>query len=288
MSAQLTDVLRGGRAQGAPRVWLKASGFCKQLLLGEAGDPWVGAAEYLAYFSQAHRLLAPDVAVVEVGDLYESWVTRHPGLLAEMGSKRRPSFPLRKLLEQVEPRVLLAEVLAAVGAHVRGQVPIVLAMPAPRRWLERASRLVGRGELELDRDSVEEAAMYVADLLRSISTAPVTGVLLEESSVVAAESETDMELCRPVVNLAKHYHWSLVLRSASRRRVDPPSLADFDALIASEAKSDAQISIGLDITKPLLQGQAVPAVGDHEFYFAEIPAGLRPESVLEALARLRS
>lgn len=58
---------------------------------------------------------------------------------AEMGAKRRQAFPQLKLLEVEPPRAILAEVLEAVIGHLRGQAPLVLAMPSARNWLMRAN-----------------------------------------------------------------------------------------------------------------------------------------------------
>ncbi|MBL8437638.1 MAG: hypothetical protein JNM61_05505 [Zoogloeaceae bacterium] len=51
---------------------MKSAAYTPRLLLRDGGDPWQGAAQYLADFSQAHWLLRPDVAVVEVGGLFDS------------------------------------------------------------------------------------------------------------------------------------------------------------------------------------------------------------------------
>ncbi|MDP3288871.1 MAG: hypothetical protein Q8M64_11225, partial [Methyloversatilis sp.] len=143
MSQRLADILPGQQGGSGLKVWLKSSAYTRRLLLGEDGDPWLSGARYLAYFSQAQGLLRPDVAVVEVGELFDSWLVRHPEVRAELGSKKRLSFPLRKLLEQDEPRALLAEIVEAVIANLRGQTPLVLAMPSPKHWLFHANELAG-------------------------------------------------------------------------------------------------------------------------------------------------
>ena len=104
MSPRLVDALP--RPSGAPglRVWLKSSGYARRLLLGEGGDPWESAPRYLSFFTQAHGLLRPDVGVVDVGDLYRSWVGRHPALKTQMAAKSRAAFPLRRMLEEEGPR----------------------------------------------------------------------------------------------------------------------------------------------------------------------------------------
>ena len=287
MSQSLADSLPG-KGGSSLKVWLKASAYTRRLLLGEGGDPWMGAAQYLAYFSQAQGLLRPDVAVVEVGELFDSWLLRHPEVRAELGSKRRLSFPLRKLLEQDEPRLLLAEVVEAVVANLRGQTPLVLAMPSPKHWLHHANVLAGRSASELDPDGIEDAAMYMADLLRSVSASPVGGVLLEEHPNDAAMGETDLERYRPLINVARHYRWSLALRPQGDGVAESPTLAEFDAVISPTLGVAPPASTGVDVSEALWGGAALPALAAGQFYFVEIPETQRPEFVLESLDRLRA
>lgn len=284
MTQSLADLLPGSPGGGRIRVWLKSSAYTQRLLLGEAGDPWGGAAQYLAYFSQAHGLLRPDVAVVEAGELYDSWLARHPEHQRELGAKRRLSWPLRKWLEPTEPREVLAEVLEAVAAHLRGQVPLVLAMPSPRAWLQRASVLAGREGVELDPDGIEDAAMYVADVLRSVSQLPVAGLLFEEG----ADGAVEVERYRPLLNVARHYRWSVALRLGAPL-LELPAAEDIQALIGSaKAIEGASCATGVDVGERLWSGQALPALGERQFHFAEIPRNHQPEQVLESLARLRA
>ena len=288
MSQSLADVLPGYWGGNGLKVWLKSSAYTRRLLLGEGGDPWLSGAQFLAYFSQAQGLLRPDVAVVEVGELFDSWLVRHPEVRAEMGSKKRLSFPLRKLLEQEEPRLLLAEIVEAVLANLRGQTPLVLAMPSPKHWLYHANELAGRTDIELDPDGIEDAAMYMADLIRSVSAHPVGGILLEEHPDDASMGETDIERYRPLINVTRHYRWSIALRPQGDAVQASPALADFDAVISPTVRVPVPASTGRDVGSVLWNGEALPALETGQFYFAEIPATQQPESVLENLARLRA
>jgi hypothetical protein len=288
MSQSLADVLPGYWGGNGLKVWLKSSAYTRRLLLGEGGDPWMSGAQYLAYFSQAQGLLRPDVAVVEVGELFDSWLVRHPEVRTEMGSKKRLSFPLRKLLEQDEPRLLLAEIVEAVLANLRGQTPLVLAMPSPKHWLYHANELAGRTDIELDPDGIEDAAMYMADLIRSVSAHPVGGILLEEHPDDASMGETDIERYRPLINVTRHYRWSIALRPQGDAALASPALPDFDAVISPTVRVPVPASTGRDVSAALWGGEALPALEAGQFYFAEIPATQQPESVLENLARLRA
>ncbi len=271
MSQSLAEDLPKGSGTKALRVWLESSGYARRLLLGEAGDPWAeGAAKYLSWFTQARGLLRGDVAVVDVGDMFRSWRARHPGLAAEMGAKKRVPYPLRRMLEEEGPRALLDEVTVAVGAHLQGQVPLVLAMPAPGAWLAEAQVAAGR-EAEVDADAVEDAAMYMADFVRCVASRPVGGLLLEEGA-----EPGPADRYAPILNAARHYRWAVVGRGAA------PGQEGFDAVIGTDPAAT-----GRDVTAALFAGEPLPEAGAGQFLFAEVPVAHAPEAVLEAVARLR-
>ncbi len=280
MSTGLADRLPDRSGRAGLRLWLKSSGYARRLLIGESGDPWASAPAYLSFFTQAHGLLRPDVAVIEVSDLYRSWLVRHPDLCSDMAAKRRAAYPLRVLLEAEGPRRLLAEVVEAVAASLRGQTPVVLSLPAPRQWLDEANAAVGRPAPQ-DDDAVEDAAMYLADLARAVSGLPVGGLLIE-----AGDADLrDLDAWKPLANVARHYRWGLVLRLTGEGQPNGAA-AGFDAVIAAEPPSLAAAG-GRDIGAGLWSAAPLPALGPGEFFFAEVPPATPPETVLENLARLR-
>lgn len=287
MSTSLAEVLPSAEGKTGVRVWLKSSGYARRLLLGAEGDPWIGAAPYLAFFSQTQGLLRPDVAVVEVGDLFHSWLNRHPDLVAEMGARRRAAVPLRKMLDEEEPRRVLNEVVEAVLAHLRGRVPLVLSLPSPRAWLVEAKAVAGLGDLAVDDDAIEDAAMYVADLLRAVSSHSIGGVLFEEEAEVEID-DTGLAAYRPLLNVAKHYRWGVVLRGRLAAGLDPAGLAEVDAVI-SDRPPVVPVScvLGVDVGDRLWRGERFEDATPGRFRFVEIPVDGRPEAVLEALERLR-
>lgn len=287
MSRSLADFLPGTPGGGGIRVWLKSSAYTRRLLLGEGSDPWMGAANYLAYFSQAHGLLRPDVAVLEVGELYDSWLSRNPELRDSMVSKRRLSLALRKLLEPEQPRALLSEVIEAVLAHLRGQAPLVLSLPSPRHWLYHANVLAGQTPAELDSDSIEDAAMYVADLVRSVSQHAIAGLLLEERGDDPVASASEFEYYRPLINVVKHYRWGLALHTGNAEQPCDIPPGEADAVIGTVAPARDGGAWGIDVSTRLWSGEAVPELDAGQFYYVEIPATQQPEHVLECLTWLR-
>lgn len=281
MSQRLADDLPRPSGANGIRVWLKSSGYARRLLLGADGDPWETAAGYLAFFNQAHGLLKPDVAVVDVGDLYRSALARKPALKTEMDAKKRATFPLKRMLEEEGPRRLLAEVAEAVVASLRGRTPLVLSLPSPRLWLEEASRMAGR-DGTVDPDTLEDAAMYMADLLRAVSSLPIGGILVEEA--LDGSETADLETYRPLINVARHYRWGLALRAGPGRGSD-----EFDAVISADAGlTEGDRARGRDVNAQLWADKELPGLEAGEFYFAEIPVDAKPETVLQHLARLRA
>ncbi|WP_321367534.1 hypothetical protein [uncultured Celeribacter sp.] len=272
MSKSLADDLPDTTGTKALRVWLESSGYARRLLLGQDGDPWAdGAAKYLSFFTQARGLLRSDVAVVNLGDLFRSWIARHPDLATEMGSKKRATYPLRRMLEETGPRALLDEVVEAVAAHLQGQIPLVLAMPAPGAWLAEAQMCAGR-PVEVDADTTEDAAMYIADFIRCVAQRPVGGLLLEESETPGAVSAY-----APLFNAAKHYRWAVVGRGVSAGQE-----GSFDAVIGSGDKVQ-----GCDVSAALFGGMDLPKTAPAQFLYAQVPVDHPPEAVLDAVARLQ-
>lgn len=287
MSRNLADLIAVADAGIDLRVWLKSFSYTRRLLLGESGDPWESAGKYLAYFSQAQGLLKPDVAVIEVGELFEAFLRRNPAVRGELAGKRKLSYPLRRLLEQEQPRELLAEIIDAVLAQLRGRVPLILSIPSPGEWLRQAILAAGREVVPLDGDSIEDSAMYVADLVRSVSGAAVGGLLLEESPGGGEPVQVDLELYRPLINVAKHYRWPLALRLGEGQPVDNRALSEFDVVIGAGGSPRAGKAQGVDLSGSIRSAAEVPELAPEQFYFVEIASDAVPERVLECLARLK-
>lgn len=288
MSQNLADLMPAEGARVNIRIWLKSFAYTKRLLLGESGNPWESAGKYTAYFSQAQGLLKPDVAVLEVGEFFDAWLQCNPTVRMELLGKPKLSYPLRKLLEQAQPRELLTEIIEAVLAQLRSQVPLVLSMPSPGNWLHRVSLAAGRDDLVLDADSIEDSAMYMADLARAVSGCSVGGLLLEEVCSGINPDPSDLELYRPLINVAKHYRWPLALRSGNGGLVDNPALQDFAVVIGAGNLPGAARARGIDVSTMVWAEEPVPELAPGQFYFIDIPEDATPELVLENLATLRS
>lgn len=288
MTGSLKERLSGvGGTHPAP-VWIKADAYARKVLLGSVeADPWSSAAGYLTWFSQMRSLLRPAVAVIEPAALFDAQALRDGGLAAKLGNRRRPTQALRRLLEPEQPKALLDEVIGAVLSQLRGGEPLVLAIPSPRAWLLHANRLAGGDDAEVDADAVEDGAVYVADLLRSISRHALSGLLLEELADDASPPTDVKTAYSPVLNVAAHYRWSPVLRMPPGKMASL-AVSGFDAVIGAEVGLAAGLPLGLDTSAEFAAGAAPPTHVTTSFHFVEITPTHSPAAVLLQLERWRT
>ena len=126
----------------------------------------------------------------------------------------------------------------------------------------------------------------MADLFRSVSSLPVGGLLLDDGPGDAA-AVSDIERCRPILNVARHYRWALVWRTQGGAEAIVAMASAVDAVIAASSVGALERPVGLDVGEALWTGGELPGLTPGRFYFAEIPVGQLPESVLENLTRMR-
>ena len=272
---------------GGVRLWLSYHDYAKRLLLGEGANPWTTAVGFLQFFSQAQGLLKPEVAILDVKDLYKSWLDSDSQARTELAGKRRPMAALKTLLEAEAPRDLLREIITAVAFQLKGGTPLVLAIPSPRHWLWWAANEASGADIEVDADNAENAAVYLADYIRAFSELSIAGVLLVERPEQALEAETPLEAYRPIYNVAKHYRWPVGVRLPSTYASISVSPEDVRYVIGATPLSGSAPVLALDVSKPLWAGETIPDAGPGHIRFVEIPPGENPEKVLEFLGKIR-
>ena len=130
--------------------------------------------------------------------------------------------------------------------------------------------------------------MYVADLARFVSGAAVGGLLLEESFPEVDLGPADLELYRPLLNVAGHYRWPLALRLGRAGVVDGPALGEIDAFIGAGDFPAAGRAHGVDLSGTVWTGEALPELTPKQFFFIDVPGDAMPEQVLDCLARLKA
>ena len=183
--------------------------------------PWDSPGEVTAFFGKAQGMFRSDALLVDLGDLL-AWRVGHDGLLrTAMAARSRPGYALRTLLGDEQARAVAAEAVTAVAASA-GAVPVVLSVPSPARWLAVAAAQAGAGAGTgadtgagpPDPDRAETAAMYTADFLRAFAGLGVDGLLLGEGPASAGEL-IHPEAYRPVLNVADHYGWPVLISAGS-------------------------------------------------------------------------
>src|SRR5208337_19614 len=112
-----------------------------------------------------------------------------------------------------QARTVAAEAVTAVAASA-GVVPVVLSVPSPARWLAVAAAQAGAEAGPPDPDRAETAAMYTADFLRTFAGLGVDGLLLDEGPA-SAGGLIHPEAYRPVLNVADHYGWPVLISAGS-------------------------------------------------------------------------
>jgi hypothetical protein len=127
--------------------------------------------------------------------------------------------------------------------------------------------------------------VYLADFIRYFSELGLAGLLLVERVGHQPANEVDVELYRPLLNVAAHYRWSVGLRLPEPSLLGPGAGLNF--AIAPAFPQGAPGLAGIDVSGSIWEGQAPPPVATNHFYFTDIPEDATPEHVLMVLSALR-
>jgi hypothetical protein len=244
--------------------------------------PWLDATAFVAWQGKLLGLLKPDVAELPLAPVVASWLDAHPALHEAMAAKNRTVFPLRTLLADEALRAHLVELIKAVRSAVR--LPLVLVLPSPRAWVGLAYRQAHDGVAVVGDDEADSAAVYIADFLRSFGDTGLDALMLEEAADNEPTSAESIALYQPVLNVATHYQWDTALHLPSAA-VYAAEAAGFVCLIAPQPIAGTVTGVVVEPT--FWTGADTPAVSAGGFRYAEIPADVAPEQVLERLALLR-
>jgi hypothetical protein len=278
--------LRKKIADGAgPLLWLDDFAYAERLLAVRRAD-WLDAAALVAFRRKAAGLLRPDVAVLPIDVIIRVWLELRPGLREAMAAKKRTIAPLRTLLADEALRARLVELARALRASFPAE-PLALSLPSPRKWIGDAwQEAFGVGAaIEVGREEVDSASVYIAEFLRGFGEVGVDCLLLEEAAGAEPESAVEVGWYQPVINVVGHYRWELGLRL--------PTAAAFSGELPTMSFAVAPRPLpgciaGVTVAGAFWTGAAAPAMPPGGFRFAEIPAGCVPEQALERLAALRS
>lgn len=241
--------------------------YAQAVILQGQPIPWDEAVSFAQFTAQAQGLLHPDATLLDLGAFYEQALGRDAALLTSLSTRSRTGYALRTLLADEQMAKQAGELVSVVSQTSRA--PLMVQVPSPLAWLARTHELSGAGTAaDLDADSAENAAMYVADWLRRLAELPVVTLLLDERwNGAGALPAVDDAAYAPVTNVADHYRWTVARRFEDHLDV-LGSTVQGSVVAADFWRSD-------DMPTPR---------GD--FLLADIPADALPELVLSQLAKL--
>jgi len=286
----LADLARDAR-QGARVVWLDQAAYAWRLFCpGE--DIWSDARRYVAMARQAQALLGSDVLEWRLGDAQRAAVRANPALIPPLVG-RRVGFALRKLIAEAPLIERTTAVLTALQSLFPAvpRVLVVESVESQLTWL--AGLTTAEAETAVDASDVDDAAVHLAGAVRGFSAAGLSGLVLDLTGPGAFPTDQILELHRPLLNVARHYDWSLgVLVDARRLPEITKTTANVDFLLCAEAQpglagpeGDALIGGGLPPAFWHDEDADNPCPG---LCFGTVEADATPELVLARLQLLRS
>ena len=278
MTTDLKDHLLAVSASRTP-LWIDAWRYGEKLLNKGQPAPWDDVGGLVALAGKLQDLVGSDVITVEIPSFYDHWLAHNPVLVQAMAEKRRLGYPLRTLLADQGARQHLHQVVDALGDCHPGS-PLVLAIPSPRQWMARAyCRARGVESVEVSWDDAESAAMYLADYLRSFADCRLSGVVVRDSPGDGPTDASEVARYQPLINVAQHYRWHVVLDGGGDGALD--SYNGNDVLILG-GPIDGLTGFRLD------DFGAVSDANDEKHYcYIRVPEDATPERVLETLEKLR-
>ncbi len=274
--SRLNDKIAGGRL-----LWIDAQEYAARLL-ANGQPPLLDVAEYVSWHRKSQGLLKSGVAVFDVAPVVTAWIARDASLKTAMAAKRRATAPLKALLADEALRDHLRSILQGLRA-CHGDLPLVLEIPSPRRWLIDSFTLAHGEAPDAGADEVDSGAVYVADFLRAFGDSGLDALLMIESTETEPATSEEVEWYQAVCNLASHYRWDVGLKLPQATSYSGGN-ASLQFVIAPN-KIDG-LPTGLILPPSFWNGGDTPS-NDGGFLYAEIPADAVPEQVLARLASLR-
>jgi hypothetical protein len=273
-------------------VWFDAAAYGRARLLGGGDLPWQTPAELTSFFGKTQAMFGSDAILADVADVFAQRAAADQDLRTAMAARSRPGYALRTLLGDERARADAADAVGALAA-TKGAVPLVLTVPAPGRWLAAAAAQAHPGAGPPEAGQAETAAMYSADFLRTFGDIGVDGLLLDEGPVPAGQL-TDPEAYRPVLNVAEHYGWPVLIRAeaaAAWPHGPVPGVALWiGAAAPAPAPAPAAAVSGAPgrwgvVAGPDFWADADPSA-DADLVLAQIPAQADPEAVMKRVRAL--
>src|SRR5260370_19836768 len=218
-----------------------------------------------------------DAILVDLADLSAQRTAADQRLRAAMAARSRPGYALRTLLGDEQARGIAAEAVRVLAA-TSGPVPLVLTVPAPGRWLAAAAQQAGSHPGPPDAGQAETAAIYSADFLRLFAGAGVDGLLLDEGRGPAGEP-IHPEAYRPVLNVADHYEWSVLIQTDAAAAWPHGSVPGVAFSLGSAGPDEPSGRWGIVACSDFWAGSCPPA--ESHLVLSPVPADADPAAAMK-------
>jgi hypothetical protein len=265
-------------------TWFDAAAYGRAKLLGGGDVPWDAPAELSSFFAKVGGMFGSDAVLVDVADMFAQRAAADQQLRAAMAARSRPGYALRILLGDEQARGTAAEAVRVLAA-TSGSVPLILTVPAPGRWLVAAARQAGSDPGPKPPDTgppdagqAETAAIYSADFLRLFAGTGVDGLLLDEGRVPAGQL-IHPEAYRPVLNVANHYEWPVLIQTDAAAAWPHGAVPDVAVWLGSAAPGEPAGRWGIVAGADFWAGADPPTGAD--LVLAPVPAAADPEAVMK-------
>lgn len=261
---------------GRSSLWIDALDYGRRLWPEESG--LIGAADRVAWLSRLQGLLHSDVVTLDLWAAAREHLDGRPSLRAAVAARPRPDQALRTLLADEGLRGQIKEWVMASSDTPQLQ-PLCLRLVSPIRALRDLATFANGAVLEApDEDSIDSAAVYLADFLRVFGECGVEALVLKETDQTLTPSQ--QALYRPILNVAAGYRWATGLMSG----VDQPEdvARDYRFSISPQADRAAAWRL-MEGLVPQSAGRASPS----RCYW-KVPAEADPEAVMMALEQQRA
>lgn len=263
-------------------TWFDAAAYGRAKLLGGGDVPWDSPAELSSFFAKIGGMFGSDAILVDLADMFAQRAAADQQLQAAMAARSRAGYALRTLLGDEQARGTAAEAIRVLAA-TSGSVPLVLTVPAPGRWLVAAARQAGSDPGSPDPGQAETAAIYSADFLRLFAGTGVDGLLLHEGRVPAGEL-IHPEAYRPVLNVADHYEWPVLIQTDNAAAWPHGPVPDVAVWLGSARPGEPAGRWGIVADAAFWDGVGPPAGAD--LVLAPVPAEADPEIVMKRVRAL--
>jgi hypothetical protein len=237
--------------------------------------PWDRPAEFAAGFTDRQAAFGSDAMLVDLTDLTRWRLAGDERLRASISGGHRPGRALRTLLADDGTR---ATAVAALGelAAAKADVPMLVTVPTPARWLAVAARQARSAATAVDLARAGTAAVYVAEFLGALAGIAVDGLVIDEGSA-AVDRLAHPEVYRPVLTIAQRYRWPVVVRADAAVAWPFGIVTGVGAWIGSRPAQPATGPSGAVVTPDFWAGADAPA--EAQFLYGDLPAEVDPDAI---------